>query len=99
MLLALCVSSYTPSLAWSAAFNSCFSLFPSTLVSTSLRIASFITSSWESSSSYLDQLELGFSRNSAWALRMEDILLLTLDAVTYTTRVREMAGLRQENNK
>jgi hypothetical protein len=30
---------------------------------------------------------------------MENILLLTLDAVTYTTRVREMAGLRQENNK
>jgi hypothetical protein len=30
---------------------------------------------------------------------MEDILLLTLDAVTYTTRVRERAGLRKENNK
>jgi hypothetical protein len=30
---------------------------------------------------------------------MEIILLLTLDAVTYTTRVRERAGLRQENNR
>jgi hypothetical protein len=30
---------------------------------------------------------------------MEEILLLTLDAVTYTTRVRERAGLRQKINK
>jgi len=30
---------------------------------------------------------------------MEDILLMTLDAVTYTTRVRERAALRQKNNK